>query len=182
MAATIPAPAPRPATTPSLPAQPAASEFTAIPATSAGTVSQLGMRRKRQSVHPATRAGTAASIQTPCFSIGLTSPRGPRDEQNQPEVGSRGVPSKCTETRGRQGSKPASTADYDRLTQPSQREEEWRPGVPPGGTGGTPVLHPKNPKKRPDHSGLPYEQFTCLLAQRMPARPLRHDLAGVFGQ
>jgi hypothetical protein len=92
-----PNPSPTPSSDSLAPTQPAASEFTAIPATSAGTVSQLGMRRHRQSVTPATTAGTVANIHTPCFSIGQTSSRDPGDERKQPEFGSRGLPSKCTE-------------------------------------------------------------------------------------
>ena len=38
-------------------------EFARIPITSPGTVSQLGIRRERQSVHPAIRENSAASTQ-----------------------------------------------------------------------------------------------------------------------
>ncbi len=38
-------------------------EFARTPTTSPGTVSQLGIRRERQSVHPAIRENTAASTQ-----------------------------------------------------------------------------------------------------------------------
>jgi hypothetical protein len=38
-------------------------KFASTPTTSPGTVSQLGIRRERQSVHPAIRENAAASTQ-----------------------------------------------------------------------------------------------------------------------
>ena len=64
-----------------------------MPISSAGTVSQFGIRRQRQSVQPAISAGTAANIHTPCFSIGSTTPPGIGRAENQPECGYRGLPS-----------------------------------------------------------------------------------------
>jgi hypothetical protein len=61
------------------------------------------MRRHRQSVTPAITAGTAANTHTHCFNIGRTSSRDPGDERKQPEFGSRGLPSECTEPAAGKG-------------------------------------------------------------------------------
>ncbi len=53
------------------PGQPCSHEFTAIPNTSPGTVSQLGMRRLRQSVHPPAMASRVGKISAPSLAMAI---------------------------------------------------------------------------------------------------------------
>ena len=62
-----PNPSPAPSSDSLAPAQPRASVLTAIPTSSAGTVSQLGIRRERQSVQPATSGRNCGQHPHPLF-------------------------------------------------------------------------------------------------------------------
>src|ERR1700730_14732891 len=57
-------PKPAPSKASATPCHPAVAKFTAMPAKKAGTVSQLGIRRERQSRHPAKPVSTSAHTHT----------------------------------------------------------------------------------------------------------------------